>query len=137
MSHIIKELTVNYEKYDSVLSTNIIRLIPMVNPDGVIIGNSRSSLAGVDLNRRWGNPNPTMHPELYFLKKNMTSTYKQSAGITIVCDLHGHNKQNNCFFYGCNKAPNEGLLSWTKTRLLPKIFASYEPIVDFGKCKFS
>ena len=26
----------------------------------------------------------------------------------------------NCFFYGSNRAPNEGILSWTKTRLLPK-----------------
>lgn len=38
-------------------------------------------------------------------------------------DLHGHNKDYDCFFYGCNKAPNEGLLSWTKTRILPKIMA--------------
>jgi len=137
MSHILKELTTNYEAYDAILHNNIIRLVPMINPDGVILGNSRSSLSGVDLNRRWCNPNATMHPELYFLKKNMEATQAQSSGITLFCDLHGHNKQNNCFFYGCNKAPNEGLLSWTKTRLLPKIFASYEPIVNFSKCKFS
>lgn len=43
----------------------------MINPDGVIIGNSRCSLAGVDLNRRWGDPSATMHPEIYFLKKAM------------------------------------------------------------------
>lgn len=43
----------------------------------------------------------------------------------------------NAFIYGCNKAPNEGLLSWTKTRLLPKILASIEPIFDFNKCVFS
>lgn len=28
-------------------------LIPMVNPDGVIHGNSRCNLAGLDLNRQW------------------------------------------------------------------------------------
>lgn len=26
----------------------------MLNPDGVIYGNSRSNLAGYDLNRHWG-----------------------------------------------------------------------------------
>lgn len=26
----------------------------MVNPDGVIYGNSRSNFAGLDLNRHWG-----------------------------------------------------------------------------------
>ena len=53
------------------------------------------------------------------------------------CDLHGHNRQMNCFIYGCNKAPNEGLLSWTKTRLFPKILASIEPIFNFSDCSFS
>ena len=104
------------------LSKCIIKLVPMINPDGVVIGNSRSSLAGVDLNRRWANPDVTIHPELYFLKNNMKVVQQESAGIAIFCDLHGHNRQMNCFFYGSNKAPNEGLLSWTKTRLIPKIF---------------
>ena len=57
MRYIIKELTTNLKKYESLLANNIIRLVPMLNPDGVVIGNSRSSLAGVDLNRRWSNPN--------------------------------------------------------------------------------
>ena len=109
----------------------------MINPDGVVIGNSRCSLAGLDLNRRWSDPNPIMHPEIYLLKNNMTLCESQSGGISIFCDLHGHNKQMNAFIYGCNKAPNEGLLSWTKTRLLPKILASIEPIFDFNKCIFS
>jgi Predicted carboxypeptidase len=30
----------------------IFRIIPMLNPDGVIYGNYRCSLLGVDLNRR-------------------------------------------------------------------------------------
>jgi murein tripeptide amidase MpaA len=34
----------------------IFKLIPMLNPDGVINGNYRTSLAGCDLNRRWKNP---------------------------------------------------------------------------------
>ena len=43
----------------------------------------------------------------------------------------------NTFIYGCNKAPNEGLLSWTKTRLLPKILASFEPVFHYNSCQFS
>lgn len=34
----------------------IFKIIPMLNPDGVIHGNYRCNLAGVDLNRRWRNP---------------------------------------------------------------------------------
>mmetsp|Transcript_9263 Transcript_9263/g.6621 ORF Transcript_9263/g.6621 Transcript_9263/m.6621 type:complete len:104 (+) Transcript_9263:1131-1442(+) len=34
----------------------IFKIVPMVNPDGVINGNTRCSLAGVDLNRVWLDP---------------------------------------------------------------------------------
>ena len=34
----------------------IFKVVPMLNPDGVINGNYRCSLAGSDLNRRWKNP---------------------------------------------------------------------------------
>ena len=34
----------------------LIKIVPMMNSDGVINGNSRCSLAGVDLNRSWMDP---------------------------------------------------------------------------------
>ena len=34
----------------------IFKIIPMLNPDGVIHGNYRCSLAGCDLNRQWKKP---------------------------------------------------------------------------------
>ncbi len=108
----------------------------MVNPDGVTIGNSRCSLVGLDLNRRWSDPNPVVHSEIFFLKQAIKERASTGSGISIFCDLHGHNKSENLFFYGCNKAADEGMLSWTKTRLLPKIFASKEPIFQYQKCKF-
>lgn len=46
----------------------IFKIIPMLNPDGVIHGNYRCSLAGCDLNRRWKNPNRNFHPEIYYAR---------------------------------------------------------------------
>ena len=43
----------------------IFKIIPMLNPDGVINGNYRCSLAGCDLNRRWRVPNKSLHPIIY------------------------------------------------------------------------
>ena len=108
----------------------------MVNPDGVTIGNSRSSLVGVDLNRRWSDTNPIIHPEIHFLKLVMQTQAKSEQGISIFCDLHGHNRKEGTFFYGCNKAADEGMLSWTKTRLLPKIYDAVEPIFEYKNCRF-
>ncbi len=41
----------------------------MLNPDGVINGNYRTSLSGQDLNRQWKNPDKIHHSEIYYLKK--------------------------------------------------------------------
>lgn len=43
----------------------------MINIDGVVIGNARSSLIGIDLNRRWSDPNIYMHPEIFYVKENL------------------------------------------------------------------
>lgn len=43
----------------------VFKLVPMLNPDGVIVGNYRSSLAGVDLNRCWDKPVRQLHPTIY------------------------------------------------------------------------
>ena len=41
----------------------------MLNPDGVIHGNYRTSLSGHDLNRQWKNPDKISHPEIFHMKK--------------------------------------------------------------------
>ena len=44
----------------------------MLNPDGVINGNYRTSLSGDDLNRQWKNPDKSRHQEIYNVKKVIT-----------------------------------------------------------------
>jgi len=46
----------------------IFKIVPMLNPDGVICGNYRCSLAGVDLNRQWRSPDPLLDNSIYELK---------------------------------------------------------------------
>lgn len=40
----------------------------MLNPDGVIVGNYRCSLAGLDLNRVWQDPDPRLQPVITAFK---------------------------------------------------------------------
>jgi len=65
LKHVIKA----DESLMKILGKFVIVFVPMINPDGVVIGNSRCSLMGVDLNRRWTNPNKMIHPDIYFLKE--------------------------------------------------------------------
>ena len=47
------------------------QIIPMMNPDGVVIGNSRCNVSGADLNRKWDSPDPILQPEIFEVKKRM------------------------------------------------------------------
>ena len=53
MEGIIDFLFSGEEEAETLLKKYRIIVIPMVNPDGVIHGNSRCNLAGLDLNRKW------------------------------------------------------------------------------------
>jgi len=49
---------------DWILKNYKFRIFPMINVDGVIYGNFRCDLSGMDLNRNWKNPNKLIHPHL-------------------------------------------------------------------------
>jgi len=50
-------LTSNTPEAEALREIAIFKIVPMMNPDGVIHGNYRTSLGGYDLNRRWKKPN--------------------------------------------------------------------------------
>lgn len=84
-------------------SQYVIKVVPMLNPDGVRYGNSRCSLLGVDLNRRWRNPSRYMHPTIYFTKR-MMQVFSESHEISLFCDFHAHSSRRNAFMYGCTQS---------------------------------
>jgi murein tripeptide amidase MpaA len=80
----------------------VFKVIPMLNPDGVIEGNYRCSLAGCDLNRRYIDTDNLLHPTIAALKDMISSLQSQKREILFIFDLHGHSKNKNVFFYGCD-----------------------------------
>lgn len=79
----------------------VFKIIPMLNPDGVIIGNYRTSLSGLDLNRQWIAPSMKQCPENTSTKMMMRKTL-ESRDILFYCDIHGHSRCKNLFMYGCS-----------------------------------
>ena len=46
-------------------------IYPMVNPDGVIHGHSRTNLKGYDINRCWGKENIHLSKEVHSLNASI------------------------------------------------------------------
>ena len=51
----------------------IFKIVPMLNPDGVILGNNRCNLAGDDLNRKFRHPDSRLHPTVLNVKEKLTA----------------------------------------------------------------
>jgi predicted deacylase len=96
------------------LRTNfVIKVVPMMNPDGVIVGNYRCNINGWDLNRKWGTPDKEDHPEIVaikevrsffffflraeFLKARFSGKDGENKGEKILHSLHPHLKMTLSF----------------------------------------
>jgi murein tripeptide amidase MpaA len=78
----------------------VFKIVPMLNVDGVVNGNNRCNIVGVDLNRRWIDPSRAAHPSIYYYKKVITN-FQATSQIALISDFHGHSKNRNIFAYGC------------------------------------
>ena len=70
----------------------VFKLVPMMNPDGVVHGNYRTNLAGVDLNRRWKKTSKTLFPTVHAVK-TMLRKFSKAKPLEMICDLHGHSRK--------------------------------------------
>lgn len=119
LSHGMIEFLLSNDPEAHELRNNFVfKIVPMLNPDGVIYGNYRSSLLGVDLNRRWKNPSKFLHPTIYYSKQiiKWLHSYQKHPlilhntsynGVVMSCDFHGHSRKKNIFMYGCNQATTD------------------------------
>lgn len=109
----------------------IFKVIPMLNPDGVVNGNYRCGLAGVDLNRRWKTPSSSLHPTIYHTKRLIKEFARDVQTVDLVVDLHGHSRKKNIFMYGCNIPEHP-----EATRLFPFLLGKISPYFSYADCRF-
>ncbi|CAE6959266.1 Agbl1 [Symbiodinium natans] len=123
----------------------LFHVVPMVNVDGVVHGNSRCTLAGVDPNRVWHDPNPILHPVIFALKNHLRSlsqglqpaathhvgggsSSSSVRGLEMFLDLHGHSAKFGCFFYGSNPTAH------ISNAVFPKMCSSISTDLSFEQC---
>eukprot|EP00899_Mesostigma_viride_P023438 jgi/Mesvir1/4279/Mv22237-RA.1 len=113
----------------------VFKIIPMINPDGVINGCNRSSLAGNDLNRCWQKPDRRRHPCIYYAKK-AAECLQAERRLTLFCDCHGHSRKKDVFMYGCEPNAPATPEDAARVRLLPYLFSRRNSHFNFSKCSF-
>ena len=107
----------------------IIKIVPMLNIDGVINGNYRCNLAACDLNRTWIDPNKKLHPTIYATKQ-LIRRMKEERDLVMVCDFHGHSRKKNIFIYGCGKDNSK------KEQVFSGLMRNNCPVFKFKDCSF-
>jgi hypothetical protein len=106
----------------------VFKIVPMVNPDGVIHGNTRAELTGIDPNRVWKKTSKTITPAIHYIKKKIL---KSPGQVSMILDLHSHSKKLGCFFYG-----NYEQSDIKSYRLLPSTISQQDPRFTYKNCRF-
>ena len=132
MEGFIKEL-INDSHFSKLLrSSFLFKILPMLNPDGVVRGNYRFSVAGCDLNRKWKSCKADRHPEIYHWREYMRRM-KTEKNVLMYIDLHGHSRKKNVFFYGCASSENH-----SKSKEFPYLMEQiYGTAFRYDSCSFA
>ncbi|XP_077035893.1 cytosolic carboxypeptidase 2 isoform X2 [Agelaius phoeniceus] len=113
----------------------VFKVVPMLNPDGVVVGNSRCSLAGRDPNRAYGKALPGSFPGVWHLRA-MVQRELAEREVVLYCDFHGHSRKNNVFMYGCDGG-GDGTGTRLRQRVFPLMLSKNAPDkFSFSSCKF-
>jgi hypothetical protein len=159
MEGFLKFITSNCAEAAELRRRCVFRIVPMSNPDGVIIGNYRASFSGNDLNRTFNAPDYRLHPTVNAIKKMVEKTIEEAnenltnddgailSGlpkdkdlwdhvdpITTFIDIHGHSRKKNAFFYGPYFPLHDERYIWL--RVLPKLFSDRTHMFRYWSCKF-
>eukprot|EP00736_Rhodelphis_marinus_P001464 Rmarinus@m.7281 len=108
----------------------IFKIVPMLNPDGVIVGHTRCNLAGLDLNRQWPDPSRLQAPTIHAAKEMIRTITDTGGEVLLFCDMHGHSRKKNVFIFGNDNVRSDDV------RVLPWMLSKSSPCFDFDSCLF-
>ncbi|XP_014819374.1 PREDICTED: cytosolic carboxypeptidase 3 isoform X4 [Calidris pugnax] len=113
----------------------VFKVVPMLNPDGVIVGNHRCSLTGQDLNRKYRSYGKKCYPSIWYTQ-NMIKRVMGERDIFLYCDIHGHNRKQNVFMYGCERK-QQAKGPYMHPRVFPLLLSKICPDkFSFTDCRF-
>ena len=105
----------------------------MLNPDGVVIGNTRTGVIGKDLNREYPTMNKDLYPEICNIK-SLAEAIQKKFELHMFLDFHGHSQKKNTFVYG--PSYTLGQPQYLKSKILPKLISLQTEMFRYYSCVF-
>ena len=135
----------------------IFKIIPIINPDGVVRGHYRTDARGQNLNRHYSNPSPTLQPQCHAYRQmiaHFADAYKtdesgapnlsvqeqddvvetNNSGVAFMLDLHAHAAKRGCFLYGNRLKQSR---HHAEMLLYARLTSANSAFMDFDACCFS
>ncbi|KAJ2953856.1 hypothetical protein O0L34_g1486 [Tuta absoluta] len=110
------------EKAAALRNGIVIQVIPMLNPDGVFLGNQRSDLLGSDLNRCWTRATSYQHPALISVNDQLKKlNAERTIQLDFVIDIHADISLEGVFIRGNSF---DDIFRFERHAVLPKFLAS-------------
>lgn len=134
MHEFIRFLVSNDSRAIELRSKLSILIVPMINVDGVIIGNYRCGISGIDLNRSFASPDPKLQPAVSSIKKLIGQLQASGRSIFGYIDLHAHSTKKCVFIYG----PYYPLHAerYVRVRILSKLLSERTQMFRYAACKY-
>eukprot|EP00993_Chasmostoma_nieuportense_P000726 NODE_1668_length_1418_cov_28.577847_g1583_i0.p1 GENE.NODE_1668_length_1418_cov_28.577847_g1583_i0~~NODE_1668_length_1418_cov_28.577847_g1583_i0.p1 ORF type:complete len:435 (+),score=119.84 NODE_1668_length_1418_cov_28.577847_g1583_i0:11-1315(+) len=116
-----------------ILRSNLVfKIVPMLNPDGVFLGNYRCSSLGFDLNRHWLNPEWSQ-PSIKATRDLLFTL----QGLDFFIDMHAHSTATNSFMFANNASQHSERATTTESEMLfPRLLGMNDRTFSVSSTKF-
>ena len=136
MRGVLHYLTSDTEAAEALRKLFIFKIVPMLNPDGVIVGNTRCNLAGSDLNRQYKHTVKEAFPTVHHVKEMINKLREDDVRVMLYCDLHAHSRKYNMFMYGCENRKKSH--KYLKEQIFPyMLHKNAKDRFNFEDCRFT
>ncbi|CAB3250426.1 unnamed protein product [Arctia plantaginis] len=110
------------EKAVALRNNIVLEVIPMLNPDGVFLGNQRSDLLGSDLNRCWNRATKFAHPALIAVEELVQKLASEKhVQLDFIIDIHADISHEGVFVRGNSF---DDVYRFERQAVLPKFFGT-------------